>query len=197
MAVFTTYFFFVVFVEVHKEPEVTLDIGVVTGEHAQEDGVNVFYGIPYARPPVGPLRFRAPKPLPQSSRVLDGRNMRYPCIQSSYYQGNRTIIDAKNTTEDCLHLNIFSPRAERELFGTAVVLNPVIVVLFGWNFASGSNSFYFANAAYFARITNAVIVVPNYRLGQFGFLFGYETGAAGNMGLLDQVRRLIVITWLC
>ncbi|KAL1441704.1 hypothetical protein MTO96_008421 [Rhipicephalus appendiculatus] len=109
--VFTAYFFFVIFVEVHKEPEAHLDIGTVYGRTFKNLEVSAFFGVPYAKTPVGYLRFRRPEPMPAGSVSFDGRNPRYPCVQHNLYYGNITLIDASNTSEDCLHLDIYTPTA--------------------------------------------------------------------------------------
>ncbi|CAN7979543.1 unnamed protein product [Ixodes pacificus] len=190
-AIFFMYVFFIVFVEVYKEPEVTLDIGQVQGRTSPVLKLDVFYGIPYAKPPVGHLRFRKPEPMPPSSRILDARNMRYPCVQGSYFAFHRTLIETGNASEDCLHLNIYAPQRSEEVAGTrGGVLSPVFVLLLGWDFGHGSNSYSFADASRFADKARAVVVVPNYRLGAFGFMRSEQQKSPGNMGLLDQALML-------
>ncbi|XP_065280060.1 acetylcholinesterase-like isoform X4 [Dermacentor albipictus] len=194
LIVFTAYFFFVIFVEVHKEPEANLDIGTVYGRTFKNLEVSAFYGVPYAKPPLGFHRFRRPEPMPAGSLSLDGRNPRYPCVQHNLYYGNITLIDASNVSEDCLHLDVYTPTTSsayeqlRGVGGLGVAgHSAVLVALIDLNFASGGNSYFFSDPRHFVNQTGVVVVVPNYRLGAMGFMRSGKQRAAGNMGLLDQV----------
>ncbi|KAH9369207.1 hypothetical protein HPB48_016922 [Haemaphysalis longicornis] len=225
LALITSYFSFVIFVDVHTEPEVTLDIGIIYGRtfkdlevHAlaypsisalassfsyrltgekillmdkqkvERKAVNAYYGIPYAKPPVGRNRFRRPEALEAKGRYLDARNPRYPCVQPNLYYGNATIVDAYNSSEDCLHLDIYTPRASTyEKLGIASGLSAVLVVLIDVHFANGGNSHFYADPRRFVQKTSIVVVVPNYRIGAPGFMRSGYQRSPGNMGLLDQV----------
>lgn len=200
MIVFTAYFFFVIFVEVHKEPEAHLDIGTVYGRTFKNLEVSAFYGVPYAKPPVGYLRFRRPEPMPAGSLSFDARNPRYPCVQHNLYYGNTTLVDASNTSEDCLHLDIYTPTASsayEQLRGIGGLggagHSAVLVALIDVRFANGGNSYFFADPRRFVNQTGVVVVVPNYRLGALGFLNGGKQRTGGNMGLLDQA---IMLRWV-
>ncbi|XP_065280058.1 acetylcholinesterase-like isoform X2 [Dermacentor albipictus] len=200
LIVFTAYFFFVIFVEVHKEPEANLDIGTVYGRTFKNLEVSAFYGVPYAKPPLGFHRFRRPEPMPAGSLSLDGRNPRYPCVQHNLYYGNITLIDASNVSEDCLHLDVYTPTTSsayeqlRGVGGLGVAgHSAVLVALIDLNFASGGNSYFFSDPRHFVNQTGVVVVVPNYRLGAMGFMRSGKQRAAGNMGLLDQA---IMLRWV-
>ncbi|KAH7951011.1 carboxylesterase 5A [Rhipicephalus sanguineus] len=195
--VFTAYFFFVIFVEVHKEPEAHLDIGTVYGRTFKNLEVSAFFGVPYAKTPMGYLRFRRPEPMPAGSQSFDGRNPRYPCVQHNLYYGNVTFIDASNTSEDCLHLDIYTPTASsayEQFRGPGGIAggghSAVLVALIDIHFASGGNSYFFTDPRSFVNQTGVVVVVPNYRLGALGFMRSGKQRAAGNMGLLDQAMML-------
>nr|XP_054927194.1 carboxylesterase 5A-like [Dermacentor andersoni] len=149
---------------------------------------------------MGYYRFRRPEPMPAGSLSLDGRNPRYPCVQHNLYYGNITLIDASNASEDCLHLDIYTPTtssAYEQLRGIgglgAAGHSAVLVALIDLNFANGGNSYFFSDPRHFVNQTGVVVVVPNYRLGALGFMRSGKQRAAGNMGLLDQA---IMLRWV-
>ncbi|CAM3815892.1 carboxylesterase/lipase family protein [Mesobacillus thioparans] len=151
-------------------------------------GVSVWKGIPYAKPPVGPLRFRAPERPDSWEGVREA---------SSYSpvgpQTQREIMsffgnDVSNTSEDCLYLNVWSPAADDKK-------RPVLVWIHGGSFVSGSGSADWYDGTSFADQGDVVVVTINYRLGVFGFLHlgelgGEEYATSGNCGILDQVAAL-------
>lgn len=160
--------------------------GKLRGE--QIDGVCVWKGIPFAKPPVGPLRFRAPE-LPESwEGVRDATSFSPVAPQSQReimeFFGN----DVSNVNEDCLYLNVWSPAADHKK-------RPVMVWIHGGAFVSGSGSSHWYDGASFADQGDVVVVTINYRLGVLGFLHlgeigGEEYATSGNCGILDQVAAL-------
>jgi para-nitrobenzyl esterase len=166
-------------------PVVTIGDGPVQG-HA-EGAVSAFLGIPYARPPVGPLRWAPPqKPAPWTS-TLDAATYGKRCAQVA----NTTLQTAASTDEDCLYLNVWTPDA------TASKLPVMIWIHGGGNvggsasdplpFGDGGQSLYSGAAL----SGNGVVVVSlNYRLGIFGFFahpsLASEGSKGGNQGLWDQ-----------
>jgi para-nitrobenzyl esterase len=166
-------------------PLVTIMDGPIQG-HA-DGAVSAFLGIPYAKPPVGPLRWAPPqKPAPWTS-VFDASTFGKRCAQVA----NGTLQTAASTDEDCLYLNVWTPNA------SATKL-PVMVWFHGGGNVGGSASDpvpfsdggpYFYSGASLAG-HDVVVVTLNYRLGVFGF-FAYpglvaEGSKAGNQGLWDQ-----------
>lgn len=152
-----------------------------------EGDVLSFKGIPYAAPPVGDLRWRAPRPAAGWSGVRDASAFGADCMQ------NRPMWDDTQSkqpvSEDCLTLNVWTPEAR-----DAGPL-PVIVWIHGGGFVMGSGSQPLFDGARLAA-RGAVIVTFNYRLGRFGF-FAHPalTAEAGdsptaNYGLMDQVAAL-------
>ncbi|XP_058799383.1 esterase B1-like [Phymastichus coffea] len=136
-----------------------------------------FRGIPYAKPPVGTLRFRDPEVLPRWGGL---RN-------ATFHRPNAPQIDRLTGdvigSEDCLHLNIYSK-------GIKIACGlPVMVWIHGGNFASGSGDDSFYGPDYFMR-RNVCLVTINYRLGALGFLTFDDTYSPGNQGLKDQVMAL-------
>jgi para-nitrobenzyl esterase len=118
----------------------------------------VFLGIPYAAPPVGTLRWRPPQPLPAWSGVRDAL-----AFGADVPQPAGGLSRATHQDEDCLFLNVWTPRCER---GARL---PVVVWLFGGGFTSGSGADPLCDGAALAA-EGAVVVTLNYRCGLFGFL---------------------------
>lgn len=161
-------------------PHVTVTGGVVAGSVA-EDGARVFRGIPYAAPPLGTLRWRAPQPVRPWRGVRAAQAVAPACLQNDYgWNGG----DASHASEDCLTLNVRTP----DLRGK----RPVMVWIHGGSNRAGS-----ARGTVESRITaqGVVLVAIQYRLGIFGFLAhrgaaAEAGGHAGNYGLMDQIAAL-------
>src|SRR5215471_12790244 len=157
--------------------------GLVRGTVAA--GVRSFLGIPFAAPPVGDLRFRAPQPAAGWSGVRDATKFGSACAQvPGVFAANGGRGSA---SEDCLFLNVITPNPAR-------VLRPVMVWIHGGGFVAGSASQYDATAL--AEKGGAVVVTINYRLGPIGFLalpgLSAESadGSSGNYGIEDQQAAL-------
>jgi len=166
-------------------PRVTIDTGTLEG--LDTAGVMVFRGIPYARPPVGPLRWRAPLPTRLWRGVRDAKQLGQNCIQ---HQPWPDIDPFKaGVSEDCLFLNVWTNSLDKR------AARPVLVWIHGGGFWAGFGGEERHNGARLAK-KGAVVVTLNYRLGPFGFLahpaFVAESPyrAAGNYGLLDQIAAL-------
>lgn len=159
--------------------------GTIATVPADDGGVRVFRGLPYAAPPVGDRRWRAPAPVVpwDGVRPTDrfGPNCPQPRIAAS--------IDPsiEGMSEDCLTLNVWTAAAspgERR---------PVLVWLHGGAFLVGKASMPRPDGAEFVE-RGIVLVSMTYRLGAFGFLshpgLTAEAGASGNYGLMDQIAAL-------
>ena len=146
--------------------------------------VNVFKGIPYAAPPVGPLRWRPPQP------AAPWKNVR-PALDfgPDFPQAPNPQLRAPAQSEDCLYLNVWTPD------GAAPGSLPVMVWIHGGGFVGGSGSDLHSDGALMAH-RNVVVVSFNYRAGLFGFLahpgLSRESPnhVSGNYGLLDQIAAL-------
>src|SRR5262249_44120038 len=171
-------------------PVVTIDTGMVRG--TLDGGVASFKGIPYAAPPLGALRWRAPQPALPWDSVRDATAFGSPCVATSvdFSAGVNQYIGG---TEDCLTLNVWTS-------STAAAM-PVLVFIHGGYFQQGSSAdtfggLYTYDGAYIAAHQPVVVVTINYRLGALGFLASPALTAsdpdhrAGNYGLLDQVAAL-------
>ena len=167
----------------------TVEISTGRLEGTREDGVLVFRGIPFARPPLGPLRFEPPQAVEPWPEVRDATRFGPAAVQTRDLIGPSVGFDQPESAEDCLTLNVWTPGADD-------ARRPVLVWIHGGAFAIGSGSQRVFDSTTLARRGDAVIVTINYRLGALGFLrlsattLGRELTATGNEGLLDQVAAL-------
>lgn len=148
------------------------------------DQVDVYRGLPYARPPVGDLRFRDPQPVAAWSGVRDASAFAPACLQTGVSMpGERW----SPSSEDCLYLNVWKPE------GAEPGSLPVIVWIPGGGFTNGSTSIPLYDGVRLAG-RGAVVVTVAYRLGALGFLahpeLTAEAGSSGNYGLMDQIAAL-------
>lgn len=169
---------------VAQVPVVRTTAGEVQG--VAERDVAAFKGIPYARPPVGKLRWRAPESAAKWQGVRTAAANGNACMQlpglSEANGGYPGVL-----SEDCLFLNVWTPKADR-----AAKL-PVLVWIHGGAYVFGSGSVAVYNGAPLAK-KGAVVVTINYRLGQLGFFahpaLERDEDSPANFGLLDQIAAL-------
>jgi para-nitrobenzyl esterase len=158
--------------------------GLVQGASIGQGGIRVFKGIPYAAPPVGDLRWQAPRPAVPWQGVRDATVFGPACMQGKVFGD----ISFSDLSEDCLSLNVWTSAKARER-------QPVMVWIHGGGFQAGGGSEPRHDGQAFAR-KGIVLVTINYRLGVFGFFahpdLTRESGrnASGNYGLLDQIAAL-------
>jgi len=154
----------------------------------KDDGkVRSFLGIPYAAPPIGDLRWKAPQPAAKWSGVKKVTAFGFHCMQGNVF-GDMVFHDP-GASEDCLTLNVWVPdrHAESKL--------PVMVWIYGGGFVAGTTSESRQDGYHLAQ-QGVIVVSMNYRLGIFGFMVHpdliKESGhnSAGNYGLLDQLAAL-------
>jgi para-nitrobenzyl esterase len=171
---------------------VRVDAGLVSGVAGDTADMRVFKGIPFAAPPVGPLRWRPPQPVRSWEGVRKADQFGSSCMQPNPAIGGRGAAAAGTPTlsEDCLYLNVWTEAA------SASERRPVIVWSHGGAFTIGAGSRYDGEAL--AR-KGAVVITYNYRLGPFGFFshpeLTRESGrnASGNYGLMDLFA---VLRWV-
>ena len=177
----------VVCVVVFAAPDtVKVDGGQISG--ATANGVRVFKGIPFAAPPVGALRWKAPQPVVAWSGVKAADTFKPQCMQEPYPAGSPYARPPEAMSEDCLYLNVWTA-------GNAGDKRPVMVWIHGgaWTRGSGSTPTY--DGAALAK-KGVVLVTTNYRLGPFGFLAHPALTAespnrsSGNYAILDHVAAL-------
>jgi para-nitrobenzyl esterase len=166
-------------------PAIEIETGVVLGKI--EGSTRVFRGIPYAAPPIGKLRWKAPQRAAswggsswEDSDELEAYKLGSMCPQGSGSGGN----------ENCLTINVWTPSGEQS------APLPVMVWIHGGGFRFGSSRSSTYNGQALSEKGNVIIVSFNYRLGMFGFLALPELtnesprGSSGVYGLLDQVAAL-------
>ena len=157
--------------------------GIVEGLYDINTGIQHYYGIPFAKPPVGDLRWKAPQPLENWKGVLSAREFGAAPVQAVVFGDMNSR--SKEFNEDCLYLNVWTP-AKRNTAGL-----PVLVYFYGGGFVAGDASEPRYDGASMAR-KGIVVVSVNYRLNIFGFFAHPEltkespNKASGNYGLLDQ-----------
>jgi para-nitrobenzyl esterase len=159
-----------------------LDASVVRTETGMVRGrvsgaVRVFDGIPYAAPPVGALRWQAPRPAAAWPGVRDATRPGNRCAQNP----NPVAGTAGSTSEDCLYLNVTTPVNARGAL-------PVLVYLHGGGLTSGAGSD--LEPRRLAAREQVVVVTVNYRLGVFGFFGAPGLAGSGTFGLRDQQAAL-------
>ena len=161
-------------------------IGTLRGIEA--DGLSIFKGVPFAQPPVGDLRWRAPQPVQPWQGERDATEIGASAMQRRLpgAVGDLIGIPSQTIDEDCLYLNVWTPSVDGGLQGS----RPVMVWIHGGGNTVGSGTQPRINGEHLARRGDVVIVTLNYRLGAFGFLYMPEIGASGNEALLDQVAGL-------
>lgn len=163
--------------------------GLVSG--TPSNGVNAFLGIPYAKPPIAELRWRAPQDPEPWSGLRQANAFGDACAQfGNFYTSNdATSFDRPYGSEDCLHLNVWAPKQ-------SAMPRPVIVFIHGGSGIHGATLLPLYNGQRLAKELNAVFVSINYRLGFFGnlSLSALQTGDpaddSGNFALLDQIKAL-------
>jgi para-nitrobenzyl esterase len=169
------------------EPRVKTAQGEAVGKWIENGTQKAFLGLPYAAPPVGELRWKAPR-LPSAWKgVRDATNFGARCEQ--WHIWNDYIFLDSGPSEDCLYLNVYAPASSKQSSKL-----PVMLWIHGGGFAAGAGSEpRYTNSALVSK--DVVLVTMNYRLGVFGFLANEDLvkegrGHAGNYGLMDMVAAL-------
>ena len=160
--------------------------GIYVG--GKEKNVIYYSGIPYAKPPVGERRWKAPEPLPESEAVFEAKHLGASAIQVDH---EGSILKHHRQSEDCLTLNICTGAKKTDH------KKPVLVLFHHGDFAYGGSADPLLDGVEFIRANPDVVGVSfNYRLGLFGFIdFSEVPGGeaypdALNLGLLDQIAAL-------
>jgi para-nitrobenzyl esterase len=161
--------------------------GEIADAAPDASGIRVFKGIPYAAPPVGELRWKAPQPVQRWNGIRSIAEWGPRCVQSSRL-GDLDPLN-KRMDEDCLYLNVWTPAT------SSSQSLPVMVWIHGGSNLNGAGSQPEFNGSHLAS-KGVVVVTINYRLDVFGFLAHPEltkesgTNSSGNYGLLDQIAAL-------
>ena len=172
---------------VRAADHVKIQSGELEGASEPGSDVRAFKGIPFAAPPVGPLRWKAPRPAPSWTGIREADEFGSRCMQGDPF--GDMIFRGKGMSEDCLYLNVWTPAA------SAGARLPVMFWIYGGGFAAGDTSEPRQDGGNLAK-KGVVVVSCNYRLGVFGFLSHpdltkeSDRNASGNYGLLDQAAAL-------
>lgn len=165
---------------------VKIDSGTVQG--ASDNSVITFKGIPYATPPVGPLRWQPPQAAATWSGIRPALTFGHDCMQLPL-SSDAAPSSGQVPDEDCLVMNVWRPA------DATLKKLPVVVWIYGGGGVNGSSASAVYDGSQFAK-QNVILVSFNYRLGRFGF-FGHPAltkenpnGLLGNYGFMDQLAAL-------
>ena len=183
-------FFFLPFIVAAQKPVVKINSGAISG--IEKNGIHIFKGIPFAAPPVGDLRWKAPQPVKPWANIKEctafgpspfqASPVPFMCWSAEY------LIPKEPINEDCLYLNVWAPKKTAQK-------KAVLVYIYGGGFMSGGSGCDIYDGAAVAN-KDVVFVSINYRVGVFGFLAHPELSkeapyqSSGNYGLLDMVAAL-------
>lgn len=173
--------------------EIEVEGGHISGVSTTDGAVRAFKGIPFAQPPVGDLRWKAPQPVQpwqgvKACTAFGASPVQPAPVPFAVYTQEYLIPDSPRA-EDCLTLNVWTPAR------SATDKLPVFVWIYGGGFGSGGSAVPIYDGEALAR-KGIIVVSVNYRVGIFGF-FAHPwltaespSGASGNYGLLDQIAAL-------
>lgn len=159
-------------------------LGVRHTESFTKKPIYEFRKIPYAKPPVGKLRFTKPKPYGRWLGTLDATKFGPSCYQD--LEKSTAFLPNTKISEHCLFLNIYVPNNVSRSNNKSVM-----VWIHDGDYKKGQGMTF--NGALLACIGDVIVVTINYRLGIFGFLSTGDNAASGNYGLLDQI---VAIIWI-
>ena len=153
--------------------------------------VDAYLGIPFAKPPVGHLRFRHPQPIDRWNGIYNATKLPNSCYQvpdlvfGREFSGSNVWNPTTRVSEDCLYLNVWVPRTQPRLRKSAVM-----VWIYGGGFYSGTTTLNVYDGKILAAENSIIIVSMAYRVGAFGFLSLNHVSAPGNAGMFDQLMAL-------
>ncbi len=167
--------------------QTTVENGVIEGNYDTKTGVQTYFGIPFAKPPVGDLRWKAPQALENWKGVKETKKFSARPMQKIVFGDMNSR--SNGLSEDCLYLNVWTPakRNTKDL--------PVLLYFYGGGNAAGDASEPRYDGESMAK-KGIVVITCNYRLNIFGFLAHPELSAeasykaSGNYGMLDQTAAL-------
>lgn len=181
---------FIPFVDLAQKPIIKIKSGSIRG--IEKNGLIIFKGIPFAAPPLGDLRWKAPQPVKTWEDIKEctafgpspyqASPVPFMCWSEEY------LIPKEPINEDCLYLNVWAPKNTKKK-------KAVLVYIYGGGFRSGGAACAIYDGAAVAK-KEVVFVSINYRVGVFGFLAHPDLSkeapyhSSGNYGLLDMVAAL-------
>jgi para-nitrobenzyl esterase len=167
--------------------QTTIENGRIEGNYDTKTAIQTYFGVPFAKPPVGDLRWKAPQPMGNWMGVKETKTFSARPMQKWLWGDMNSR--SNGVSEDCLYLNVWTP-AKRNTKNL-----PVLVYFYGGGFAAGDGSEPRYDGESMAK-KGIVVVTCNYRLNIFGFLAHPDLSAeapykaSGNYGLLDQSAAL-------
>jgi len=173
--------------KIHVPVQTTIENGTIEGFENSKTGLKMFFGIPFAKPPVGKLRWKAPQSPENWQGILKTVKFGPKPVQTEVFGKMNSRLDSMS--EDCLYLNVWAPVEKNN------ALLPVLVYFFGGGFVAGDGAEPRYDGAVMAQ-KGIVSVTVNYRLNIFGFFAHPELSAeapykaSGNYGYLDQNAAL-------
>ncbi len=176
--------------EAARTQPVHTESGDLAGTHS--NAVETFLGVPFARPPIGDLRWQPAQPVERSATPLKADRLGASCMQKlsrSHLPWTEEFMVQNEASEDCLYLNIWAPD---EAGGSK---HPVLVYLHGGGFVEGSGGVAAYDGAALAR-RGLIVVTVNYRMGIFGYFADSALvtesphKSAGNYAMSDQIAAL-------
>ncbi|XP_016325036.1 fatty acyl-CoA hydrolase precursor, medium chain isoform X3 [Sinocyclocheilus anshuiensis] len=179
-------------VKAEDGPVLQTKFGALKGEYVKAKGkdtvVHSYLGVPFVKPPVGPLRFSPPQPAEKWAGVRDATKQPFMCLQEKQIVEDLVAnismnIEVPDSSEDCLYLNVYTPSKP----GANDKL-PVMVWIHGGGLSMAAASLFDGHVL--AAYQDVVVVLIQYRLGLLGFFSTGDEHAPGNYGLLDQVAAL-------
>ncbi|XP_077563339.1 acetylcholinesterase-like [Haemaphysalis longicornis] len=178
-----------------EAPVVKIDSGRVAGERIRVGGteLDAYLGIPYAEPPTGDLRFRKPKPVTPWTGIYNASKKPKPCRQPSVPLVGSLSLNYSDSSEDCLYLNVWTPKPVCPSPGDCERKLPVVVFIHGGGFQWGDSALFFHDPANFVALEGVVFVTFNHRVGLYGFLSLGTPDLPSNAGLWDQN---LVLKWV-
>ncbi|HCN53659.1 MAG TPA: carboxylesterase [Prevotella sp.] len=173
-------------------PQVKVESGIIEG--IDSSGVCIFRGIPFAAPPVGELRWKAPQPVVAWQGVREAKKLGHDPMQ--YNAFGDMVFEGNGQSEDCLYLNVWTPaklNSQTSNPNSQFDKLPVLIYFNGGGLVSGSGSEPRYQGLRLAR-RGIIVVTANYREGIFGFFshpqLTKEGGCNGNQGWLDQAAAI-------
>ena len=184
----TTLFIFCAFLPLARSVIVSTIYGKIEGfitSYPNASGpfksISKFLGVPFAAPPIGELRFKAPQPIKEwKPKVYSAKSHGGVCWQGKLLDFfTRLFVQNFTYSEDCLYLDVYTPNVSLSL--------PVMVYIHGGGYEFGTSITWPGDVL---ALQGVVVVVIQYRLGPFGFLTTGDSASPGNFGMLDQVEAL-------
>ena len=165
-------------------PRITTPIGTFQGFKSYLDGkeVNAFLGIPYAQPPIGPLRFKKPVAIKKYLGNYKAIHLLPQCPSWKDPRVNLPWISNSTQNEDCLYLNIWSPKSRNN--------KKLPVLVYSYGYETSSINLEVHDGLALAAIGNVIVVTVSWRTGILGYYYGGNEQAPGNIGGHDQILAL-------